>query len=141
LSCSNVLFAHKGLKDEAYYNDHRDSRKDALWADAQGEGVTPVDVWVSVGTKMREVNEDVWLDVLNVVHTSSESIAIADCRHPNELKRIQELGGKVYYVKNSRVKPNPKAKMDLLITEDMCDGVIENEGTLEELYEKLDSLI
>ena len=137
-----VMFGHKGLKGEDYYNDNRDARKDVLWTDSQDKEVTPVDVWVSVGTKMREVHEDVWLDVLSsqMEYDVMSSFAIADCRHPNELKRIQELGGKVYYVTNSGVKPNPKAKMDHLITADMCDGIIVNEGTLEELYAKLDEL-
>ena len=137
-----VLFGHKGLKGEDYYNDNRDARKDVLWTDPQGKEFTAVDVWVHVGTKMREVYEDVWLDALTarMKYEPETSFFIADCRHENELKRIQELGGKVYYVKNSEVKPNPKATMDHLITEDMCDGVIENEGTLEELYAKLDEL-
>ena len=137
-----VLFGHKGLKGEDYYNDNRDARKDVLWTNSQGKEFTPVDVWVLVGTKMREVYEDVWLDALSarMEYEPETSFFIADCRHENELKRIQELGGKVYYVKNSEVKPNPKATMDHLITEDMCDGVIVNEGTLEELYAKLDEL-
>ena len=137
-----VMFGHKGVQGEDYYNDNRDARKDVLWTDLQDKEATPVDVWVAVGTKMREVHEDVWLDVLTsrMAYDIETSFAIADCRHPNELKRIQELGGKVYYIKNSEVVPNPKATMDHLITEDMCDSVIVNEGTLEELYAKLDEL-
>ncbi len=139
---TQVLYGHLGLKDEKYYNDNRDARKDVLWTDGQGKEYTAVDVWVETGTKLREVNPNTWLDVLNVSYSNTEcNYVIADCRHENELKRIQELGGKVYYIKNSNVKPNPKATMDNLISEQDCDEVLVNEGTLEELYAKLDSLV
>ena len=132
-----LLYGHHGLKGEKYYNDNRDDRKTVLYTSDEGKDYTPVDIWVEVGPTLREVHPDVWLDMANGVE--QYRTVIADCRHPNELKRIKELGGTVVYVQRD-VEVNPSAKMDGLIKPEDCDIVIDNNGTLEELYSKVDQL-
>jgi hypothetical protein len=132
-----MLYGQHGLKDEKHYNDFRDDRKTVLYTNDAGKEFTAVDIWVEVGTKLREVHPDVWLDMANGVE--QYRTVIADCRHPNELNRIKELGGTVVYVQRD-VEINPSAKMDGLIKPEDCDIVIDNDGTLEELYAKVDQL-
>ena len=132
-----LLYGHRGLKNEKYYNDNRDARKDVLWTDEEGKEWTPVDIWVAVGTKLREVHKDTWLDT---VPFNYSNVVIADVRHPNELERIQKEGGIVIYL-DKEVEKNPSATMDGLIDKDDCDVIIDNNGTLEELYKELDGIV
>ena len=128
------LYGRKGLKGEDYYNKNRNARKDVLWTRDDGTEVTPVTVWVEVGTKLREVDPSTWLDVLE--DCDEEYIVIRDVRHPNELKKIQELGGRVLFIDRD-VELNPDAAMDGLISPEQCDNVIDNNDTLNHMYRQL----
>ena len=132
-----LLYGKYGLKGEKHYNDNRDDRKTVLYTDEHGKAYTAVDVWVEVGTKLREVHPDVWLDMLQ--GTESHRIVIADCRHPNEVAKVKELGGTVIFIKRD-VEINPSAKMDGLIQPEDCDLVIDNNGTLQDLHKELDKI-
>jgi hypothetical protein len=80
------------------------------------------------------------------LYTSKDIVCICDVRFPNEVKFIQENGGLVYWVDRSTNQtsiagiPNHETEMHDL---QLMAGVqtIDNNGTLENLYATLDSII
>lgn len=119
-----------------------------------------------IGTMFREIDEDVWIKSLfksvdeeNLFRKyhgySQEFIAITDCRMPNEYEALKDRG--FVFI---RVDADDAIREERMLTrgdvfkkEDMnhhtesfydsfeCDYVIDNNGSAEELYEKIDEVM
>ena len=86
-------------------------------------GITYRDMLINVGQKMREVDPDHWVKLMESRILSSQlrsspddtdqHILITDVRQPNELQMIEHLGGAVYLVQRKGVVWNghPTEKM------------------------------
>ena len=86
-------------------------------------GITHRDMLINVGQKMREVDPDHWVKLMESRILSSQlrsspddtdqHILITDVRQPNELQMIEHLGGAVYLVQRKGVAWNghPTEKM------------------------------
>lgn len=83
-----------------------DSLKDVLnkeW------GITHRDMLINVGQKIREVNPDHWVQLMELRIATvtrmnpGQHILITDVRQPNELQMIERLGGAVYLVQRKGV--------------------------------------
>jgi len=86
-------------------------------------GITHRDMLINVGQKMREVDPDHWVRLMEAriltLHEHglcirpTEHILITDVRQPNELEMIERLGGAVYLVQRKGVAWNghPTEKM------------------------------
>jgi hypothetical protein len=73
------LYGWSGLKRGIYYETHRD-HKELILPDL---GLSPRDIWIQVGNKMREVYPDTWIDyVLN--GRTCDIIIVTDLRFQNE---------------------------------------------------------
>jgi hypothetical protein len=109
-------------------------------------GVTPREVLQKAGTEFgRHVfGENIWIKTLErrIKSTLASNIVISDCRYINEAEAIKAWGGIV--VRIDRDLPGNKSTH---ISETELDGwdkfdvVINNNGTFEELYHKLDNLV
>ena len=69
----------------------------------------------------------------------SESIAITDVRYREEAEFIQSLGGKVIYILRPDYDPaHPEERRSIadLLSAGIINGVIINDGTIEELHER-----
>lgn len=88
---SAQLFGFYGLKGEDYYEEHPDKRTEPL----QTVGKTPVELWVEIGCKMREVYPDLWVDrALNATRLDPvRLVVVSDVRFPNEAEAIRRRGG------------------------------------------------
>lgn len=131
------LFGPYGLKPGAWYEEEgrRELRKVAL----PKVGKTPEEIWIHVGTAMREIYEPVWADkgVQNLPDV--DLVLFSDVRSLMETAAIQGAGGKLVKV----TRPgNRVLALDRLIPDDWdWDAVLENTGSLDELGDKAVSFV
>lgn len=124
-------------------------------------GLTPRKVlqWVGTDVMRDHFDDGIWIKSLKKkLITSSDHIVISDCRFPNEIDMIRSIGGIVIRV--VRDEPSWKPLYDqvkdidtlykehgihpcetALVAYDNYDYVIKNDGTLEELHEKIDIMM
>jgi hypothetical protein len=112
----------------------------------------------------RGFHDDIWIASLeNKLRTSKDSVVISDCRFPNEIASIKNTGGKIIWVQRGELpdwydlalaenlKNSEAAKFELTkrkvhasetawVGTDF-DHVIENNGTIDELYKKIALII
>ncbi len=95
-----------------------------------------------LGEAMRDnVYEDVWVDVAMLRALTLARCAISDCRYPNEYAAIKDHGGCIVRVMRPGV-----AAVNAHISETAIDHLpecyrIDNNGTLEELGDKVDEML
>ena len=144
---------------------------DPWWAERLGmPNLTPRWVLQYWGTEVcrQSFHDDIWIASLeNKLRKSSDNIVISDCRFPNEIKAIKSQGGIVIRVKRGE---NPawyndaadvnygekcsnyavaKARMDALGIHasetawvgTKFDAVVDNNGSIEDLYNQVKSLV
>lgn len=159
-------------KDEAAYyicNKHRALR--FAFADALkiyfsklfpylASGQKPRAYLQQFGEKMREIDENVWINALaeDLAHMEkygAERFAITDIRHENELEWARENGFTIIKVEAAEAIRIKRARASGEIfnaadlehdTERACDELeadytVTNNGTLEEFYAQLDAII
>mgnify|MGYP003345313832 FL=1 len=140
---------------------------DLFWSNRFGRDFTPREALQKMGTEVgRDVfHEDFWVFQLeNRIKSYNNPIVITDVRFPNEINWIRSNGGKVYHLQRGPTPPWFKFLMatypekDKLSRWDIMsdynvhysewawvgckiDGVIKNDGTLEDLTNKLKSVI
>lgn len=119
-----------GLQHRIYYENHPNERKTLV----PSVGKTVEDIWIEVASAMRSVYRDVWLDYIFRVSEAVDVLVVTDLRFPEEVERIQSLGGICVKIVKSDVVDRSK-KLDYALDGfDSWDEVIHNEGTLGELY-------
>jgi hypothetical protein len=108
-------------------------------------------------------HDDIWIASLeNKIRNSKDDIVISDCRFPNEIDAIRRLGGKIFWVQRGPLpewykialranQGHNQAVQELKLlgihssetswvgTE--FDEIIDNNGTIDNLYDQVKSLI
>ncbi len=155
---------------EGVTNESRDWReeRDEWWSDRLKMDITPRWVLQYVGTDVFRNNfhNEIWIASLeNRVRNSKSDIVITDCRFFNEVNAIRNIGGTVIRVRrgnepywwhlgekanlgNAVIKKNAikeLAKLKVHASEYSWIGaefdvIIENDGTLDDLKEKIRKL-
>lgn len=105
------------VSPEAFSDDLKDATNEK-W------GITHRDMLINVGQKMREVDPDHWVKLMESRISNAyaqwklqgltyQHILITDVRQPNELQMIEHLGGAVYLIQRKGVTWNghPTEKM------------------------------
>lgn len=89
---------------------------------------------------------DYWVQQVHVwaVAHSISRIVITDVRYPNEADWVKEWGGKLWNVTREEpleeINRDPNHESEIALDDyEGWDSVISNEGTLEELYQKLET--
>ncbi len=110
-------------------------------------GLTPRAILQRVGTDFirKEFREDFWIDRL-LINPQLSRLVISDVRFPNEVRKIQERGGKVIRLSCSLAPKDThqsnehqsEAGVDLIRE---YDGHIVNDGSVNELYRRMDCLM
>jgi hypothetical protein len=130
------LYGWAGMKPPIHYENFPADRQIKLPA----IGKTPVEIWVEVGNKLREVYPLTWIQVALRGQKNVDVVIVSDVRYQNEVDAIREIGGVVYKV----VKPDAPV-LDTVADNALegytgWDGVIENIGTLNDLYPKVKAI-
>lgn len=134
-ACCYDLFGWAGLQPAEFYELEENAHLREVKLELVG--LTPREIWIAVGNKLREVYQDVWVDNALRSPTKAHIRVLSDLRYPNEGGIVEKLGG--YSVK--MVRP------DIPDTDDVADSamqnydrwslVIKNEAGLPELREKV----
>lgn len=121
---------------------------DEFWSERFGKPVTPRWVLQYFGTEVMrgQMYDGIWVDSC-LGRYKGENTVISDTRFVNEIKKIKAKNGKIILVKRGELptqkemqdKGAHKSEWDWLDSE--FDYVIDNNGTLEDLYKKVDDLI
>jgi hypothetical protein len=139
---------------------------DPWWAERLSmPNLTPRWVLQYWGTEVcrRAFHDDIWIASLeNKLRTSQDNIVISDCRFPNEIKSIKAAGGQIIWVQRGKLpawyetarQANagvPGAELALRaqgvhLSETAWvgtnfDAVIDNNGTLDDLYYQIKNLV
>lgn len=111
----------------------------------------------------RAFHDDIWIASLeNKLRTSKDNVVISDCRFPNEIESIRGAGGKIVWVKRGelpewfKLAQQANKGFNWAVQELKLSGihssetawigtdfdiVIENDGTIHDLYQQIESLI
>jgi hypothetical protein len=139
---------------------------DPWWAERLAmPTLTPRWVLQYWGTEVgrRSFHDDIWIASLeNKLRNSKDSIVVSDCRFPNEIDSIKKLGGKIIWVqrgelpswydlaleanKGSNIALNGLKAAKIHASEwswigHEFDAILDNNGTIEELYRQIKNLL
>lgn len=152
--CINIL----GLTyDQCYGSDENKNELTQIkWSSMPGinltddhaEYMTAREVMQFVGTDIfREIDTDIWVKAtINKIMNEQPKVAvITDCRFPNEVEAIKNIGGKVFRL--TRNKFNSDHASESILDKDRYDWanfdyVLENEDiSLEDQFAKIKTII
>ena len=121
---------------------------DEFWSKKMGKTVTPRWVLQYFGTEVMrgQMYDGIWVDSC-IGRYKGQPTVISDTRFVNEVKTIKAHGGKIVCVKRGELPTQKQmqergahqSEWDWLDSE--FDFVIDNSGTKEELFAKVDDLI
>ena len=121
---------------------------DEFWSKKFGKPVTPRWVLQHFGTEVmrQHMHDAIWIDSC-LSRYEGQPTVISDTRFQNELKTIKENNGQIILVKRGELptreqmqdKGAHKSEWDWMGWN--FDHVIDNDGTKEDLYKKVDDLV
>jgi len=121
---------------------------DEFWSKKFGKTVTPRWVLQHFGTEVmrQHMHDAIWIDSCLSRYDGKPTV-ISDTRFQNELKTIKENKGQIILVKRGELptreqmqdKGAHKSEWDWMGWN--FDHVIDNDGTMEDLYKKVDDLV
>jgi len=121
---------------------------DEFWSKKFGKTVTPRWVLQHFGTEVmrQHMHDAIWIDSC-LSRYNGEPTVISDTRFQNELKTIKEHGGEIILVKRGELPTREqmqergahKSEWDWMGWD--FDHIIDNDGTKQELFDKVDDLI
>ncbi len=139
---------------------------DQWWAERLAmPTLTPRWVLQYWGTEVcrRGYHDDIWIASLeNKLRNSRDNVVISDCRFPNEINSIRNTGGKIVWVQrgalpgwydlaleanqghNRAVQELKRLKIHASETAWIgteFDAILDNNGTIDELYQQIQQLI
>ena len=136
-------------------------QQDEWWSQRLGRDITPRYILQHWGTEVcrQGFHDDIWIASLeNKLRTARDDVVISDCRFPNEIRAIRAQGGHVIRVVRG---PDPDwfqaARTHLIQNTPVPDGlphasewawagtdfdaVVENDGSLDDLYNQITNLV
>ncbi len=136
------------LEGKTESSRHWREQPDKFWSEKFGKPITPRWVLQYFGTEvMRQtMHDNIWIDSCLMRYNGTPTV-IADTRFENELRMIQKSGGKLILVKRGDLPTKEEMQKKGAHQSEWdwmgwnFDFVIENNGTKEELYAKIDALI
>jgi len=137
---------------------------DEFWSNALGTIVTPRIILQTVGTHLFRDNfhRDIWMLTIKrrlLDLAKGQNVVITDCRFPNEMDMLREMGAQIVHVYRDATTPQwfYDYKYGSLTMDDLIEGGIhlseflwiteshhhdiENDGTIEILYSKVDTYL
>lgn len=125
----HMLYTHLGFKSRQHYvNNHKDKDKPL------SGGLTPRQILIKVGNKMREWDELVWISPL--LNDQSGLRIIADVRKVNEFLILKKRGHTLIRIVKPGYVSTLESDVDLYPYSDQWDHTIVNDGNLNDLRDK-----
>ena len=131
----------------------KDSRKwreepDKFWSQKFGKEITPRYILQVFGTEVCRGNmlDSIWVDSLIARYHGAKTV-ISDTRFVNEIKTIRDNNGKIVLIKRGEVPSREEMQASGAHQSEWdwigCkfDYVLDNNGTLEQLYNQVDTFI
>lgn len=143
---SNIIFGFNRTKLEGISKEDRIWREtpNQKYSDLLGKNFSPRDSLILIGTNFgrNQIHKDIWVEtVFNRYYLSkNKNLLITDVRFPNEYESIKKRGGIMIRIEREnlyKLDHESECALDNYI----FDYVIENNGTLEELIEKVNNII
>lgn len=130
------IYKQHGLQPGPYYDEHSEARTIKLPL----LNLDPVEIWVAIGDKLREIYSESWVDLV-VLDKSVNIVIISDLRYVNEAERVLELGGVCVKLsrKNALIR-NTKAD-NALNDFTKWYRLLDNDGSEQELENQMIKLI
>jgi hypothetical protein len=126
------LYGWAGLKKGIYYETHYKEKEKVL----PELRLSPRDIWIQMGNKMREIYADTWIDFV-LKGVDCDVIIITDLRFRNEAKKLLERGATLVQIHRPGVlRGTDPAEVDL-INWGHWDYIINNNGRLTDLNSKI----
>lgn len=132
------LYKWAGLERGVFYESEQGIKLKEVVLPAIG--MSPREIWIKVGNKLREVYADTWIDAALKNFPQADVIIITDVRFPNECDKIHTLGGRVLKLVRPGEPMSDDASDSALDTYTGWDGFIANDSDLGALYIKIDEL-
>jgi hypothetical protein len=128
------LYSWAGMREPEFY----DTEEGAPYRDRQlAFGMTPVQIWVALGTPgVREnVYDRTWIDYVLKTDHPYDVVVVPDIRFPNEIAAFRDEGAILAKVTRPGVEPrNTVADLALTYYEDW-DTIVYNDGSLSDLQD------
>ena len=132
---SYQLYSWAGLKIGVYYESHYELKEVAL----PHLELSPRQIWIEVGNKMREIYSDTWINFA-LFGVQADILIITDLRFCNEAAAILETGGLVKKINRFNIPQGTDlAEIDLDTWGEWYD-IIDNGGSLQDLHSTVDQI-
>jgi len=106
--------------------------------------ITPREAMILVGTEFgrKMINENIWIDTLfnRYDKNDNKKLVITDLRFPNEYEEIKKRGGIIIRINRYNNK-NLHYETECLLDEYKFDYIIDNNGTIDELKDKINKIL
>lgn len=122
------LYGWAGLKRGIYYELRRDLKEVKL----PGLDLSPREIWISIGNKLREVYTHTWIDFA-LKGVEADIIIITDVGFQNEALAIKRLDGYLFKLVRDGLPQGTDGRETELDSWHDWDMVIDNNGTLSDL--------
>ena len=100
--------------------------------------LTPRDIWIGVGNKLREIDEACWIESA-LENCDADIVIISDLRYISEAIALVDRKACLVRVNRDVPRGTDPAEVSLLDWADWCRD-LDNNGTLQDLYKKAEEL-
>lgn len=130
------LYRWTGIHEPDYYETNRKARDVVI----EALGMTMVELWVAVGQAMRNnVYEHTW--TVAALDCDCELLILSDLRFPVEVEELRKHDSLLIQVVREGHEPRDTEADQALVGWDGWDHVIENNGSMHDLYATVERLV
>ena len=133
----NTMFNWAGLQGEHFYEEHPELKTEIL----PELGKSPVSIWIEMSEKVAKTfHPAIWTKITLENQKEDDFTIISDLRFPIEVEEIKNNNGIIVKVNRQTYMHNDYKSDQALDDFTAWDYVIENNGTVEDLKEKISEL-
>jgi hypothetical protein len=145
--CS-LLFNFSRDKIEGIREEDRIWREtpDKSISELLGKNFSPRDAMILIGTEIGRniIHQDIWIKTLfDRYEKNKTNLLISDLRFPNEYEEIKKRNGIIIRINSNRLTNSIKSShiSECALDNHKFDYIINNDGSLDELYEQVNNVI